>query len=181
MSTKIFDCILAYQQGDAEAALELIDRFKPLLKKYAHMLHQEDSYEALQCYLLELLKGIRQNDLHSTDDGAIITYTVRSVRNKYIAMSKEGVKANCLDYIDDMLPSMSARFERNHNHKDIYEALLKQDMKALLTDNEYNILIALYFEQWSVTEIAQRLQKSRQAINQAKNHALDKLRHAWNS
>lgn len=54
-------------------------------------------------------------------------------------------------------------------------------MKTLLTDNEYNILVALYFEQWSVTEIAQRLQKSRQAINQAKNHALDKLRHAWNS
>lgn len=181
MSTKIYDCILAYQQGDSEAALELISRFRPLLKKYARMLHQEDSYEALQCYLLGLLKGILQNNLHTTDDGAIIAYIVRSVKNKYIAMSKKGAKADCLDYIDDMLPSVSAHFERNHNHKDIYEALLKQDMKALLTDNEYTILVALYFEQWSVTEIAQRLQKSRQAINQAKNHALDKLKHAWNS
>lgn len=96
-------------------------------------------------------------------------------------MLKEVAKADYLDYVDNMLSSASAHFERNHNHKDIYEALLKQDMKTLLTDNEYNILVALYFEQWSVTEIAQRLQKSRQAINQAKNHALDKLRHAWNS
>ena len=179
MSTKIFDRILAYQQGDEKAALELINKFKPLLKKYAYMLHQEDSYEDLQCYLLDLLKEIRQNDLHTTDDGAIISYIVTSVKNKYIAMLKEDLKFGCLDYIDDMLPSVSANFERKHSHNDLHETLLKQDMKTLLTDNEYNILVALYFEQWSVSEMAQRLHKSRQAINQAKNHALDKLRRAW--
>ena len=79
MSTKIFDRILAYQQGDEKAALELINKFKPLLKKYAYMLHQEDSYEDLQCYLLDLLKEIRQNDLHTTDDGAIISYIVTHI------------------------------------------------------------------------------------------------------
>lgn len=179
MSTEVFERILAYQGGNAEAALELVEKFKPLLKKYAYMLNKEDAYEDLQCYFLSFLKEIRSNNLRTTEDGAIITYIVKAVKNKYIAMSKENASSNCVDYVDGMPPSVSAGFERKHNHNDLHDALLKRDLRTLLTDNEYRILVALYFEQWSVSEIAQQMHKSRQSVNQAKNHALNKLRRLW--
>ena len=179
MGPSLYTCIQKIKHGDQDQMLFLLDTFEPLLKKYAYMLNKEDAYEDLQCYFLSFLKEIRSNNLRTTEDGAIITYIVKAVKNKYIAMSKENASSNCVDYVDGMPPSVSAGFERKHNHNDLHDALLKRDLRTLLTDNEYRILVALYFEQWSVSEIAQRMHKSRQSVNQAKNHALNKLRRLW--
>lgn len=179
MAIKIFQLIVAYQTGDDDAALELIDKFRPLLKKYAYALNREDSYEELQCYFLFLIKRLQQKDFHTNDDGPIIKYISKSIRNKYIALSKANHKTDNVDFFEDMPPSMSADVERKYSHNDLHESLLRQDMRSLLTENEYRILVALYFEQWSISEIALQLHKSRQAVNQAKKHALYKLRKAW--
>lgn len=42
------DSIAAAQQKDSNALLALIEKFKPLLKKYAYKLHYEDAYYDLQ-------------------------------------------------------------------------------------------------------------------------------------
>lgn len=48
MPAEIHKQILDYQGGDANAALELVEKFKPLIKRYAFFLHREDSFEDLQ-------------------------------------------------------------------------------------------------------------------------------------
>ena len=45
MPAEIHKQILDYQGGDANAALELVEKFKPLIKRYAFFLHREDSFE----------------------------------------------------------------------------------------------------------------------------------------
>ena len=42
------DTIAAAQRNDEESLLALIEKFKPLLKKYAYKLHYEDSFFDLQ-------------------------------------------------------------------------------------------------------------------------------------
>jgi DNA-directed RNA polymerase specialized sigma subunit len=44
------------QQGDDEAMLELINRFQPLLKKYAKKLRYDDAYEDCLLFFIELVK-----------------------------------------------------------------------------------------------------------------------------
>lgn len=181
MDTGIYKNILAYQAGDSSAAWALVQKFEPMLKHYAFALYREDAFEDLQCYFLSLMKNLSLERLESLEDGAIIKYIMSSIRHEYIAPSKAKAKQNAFTYIDELNPFASEEFNKRSSQQDDYGHLLLQDMKELLTDNEYRILVALYFEQWSVSEIAQRMHKSRQAVNQAKNHALDKLRHAWNS
>ena len=42
------DTIAAAQQNDEESLLALIEKFKPLLKKYAYKLHYEDSFVSVK-------------------------------------------------------------------------------------------------------------------------------------
>lgn len=48
-----------------------------------------------------------------------------------------------------------------------------------LSDREQTILRLFFVDNYSIEEIAQQLGVSRQAANQAKNRALDKIRRAY--
>lgn len=74
MPAEIHKQILDYQGGDANAALELVEKFKPLIKRYAFFLHREDSFEDLQCFLLSMLKTWDTSRLSSTDDATVTRY-----------------------------------------------------------------------------------------------------------
>lgn len=94
MSAEIYKQIAAYQNGDSDAALALVEKFKPLIKRYTFFLHREDGFEDLQCYLLSMLKTWDARRLSSTDDGTMIRYIANSVRNEFIAISKQKKKSN---------------------------------------------------------------------------------------
>lgn len=83
MPAEIHKQILDYQGGDANAALELVEKFKPLIKRYAFFLHREDSFEDLQCFLLSMLKTWDTSRLSSTDDATVTRYIANSVKNEY--------------------------------------------------------------------------------------------------
>lgn len=96
MPAEIHKQILDYQGGDANAALELVEKFKPLIKRYAFFLHREDSFEDLQCFLLSMLKTWDTSRLSSTDDATVTRYIANSVKNEYIALSKKRQKNGVL-------------------------------------------------------------------------------------
>lgn len=50
------DTIAAAQRNDEESLLALIEKFKPLLKKYAYKLHYEDSFFDLQLDFIQIVK-----------------------------------------------------------------------------------------------------------------------------
>ena len=79
MVPEIYQGIVAYQSGDSTAAWTLVQKFTPLLKHYAFILHREDGFEDLQCYFLSLLITLSLERLSSTSDGAIIKYIAISM------------------------------------------------------------------------------------------------------
>ena len=79
MAPEIYQGIVAYQSGDSTAAWTLVQKFTPLLKHYAFILHREDGFEDLQCYFLSLLKTLSLERLSSTSDGAIIKHIAISM------------------------------------------------------------------------------------------------------
>ena len=179
MSAEIHKQILAYQGGDSNAALMLVEKFRPLIKRYAFFLHREDGFEDLQCFLLSMLKTWDMSRLSSTDDATVIRYIANSVKNEYIALSKNRAKERGTSYLEDATVQQVIEYEQKTSTWDQYSQLTLQDLHKVLNEYEFAILYALYFEQRSVAEVAQQKHKTRQAINQTKIKALQKLKETW--
>lgn len=58
MESSLYSCIQAIQDGDKEQALAFLEKFSPLLKKYAYFLQTEDALQELQCFLLTFVKNL---------------------------------------------------------------------------------------------------------------------------
>lgn len=53
-----YNLLVKAQLGNQEAMLELINRFQPLLKKYARKMEYDDAYEDCVLFFIELIKKI---------------------------------------------------------------------------------------------------------------------------
>lgn len=51
MESSLYTCIQDIQNGDREQALALLEKFSPLLKKYAFFMQSEDALPDFQCFL----------------------------------------------------------------------------------------------------------------------------------
>ena len=63
MKSSLYTCIQDIQNGDREQALALLEKFSPLLKKYAFFLQSEDALQDFQCFLLAFAKNLQLNEL----------------------------------------------------------------------------------------------------------------------
>lgn len=174
MPAEIHKQILDYQGGDANAALELVEKFKPLIKRYAFFLHREDSFEDLQCFLLSMLKTWDTSRLSSTDDATVTRYIANSVKNEYIALSKQKAKERGTSYLEDATLPQALEYAQKTSTCDQYDQLTLQDLHKVLNEYEFAIVYAIYFEQRSVAEVARQKHKTRQAINQTKMQSASK-------
>lgn len=52
------ETIASAQHNNSESLLALIEKFKPLLKKYAYKLHYEDAYYDLQLDFIQIILTI---------------------------------------------------------------------------------------------------------------------------
>lgn len=175
MNDTILSKILQVQAGDRDAMQELLKKFAPLLKKYAYLLKMEDAYEELQCNFLTALVNLDINRLISKSDGAIINYIQQSIYHSYIALSKAKRKDSKIVHTDDLQDLDPLQYDARFSTNDQHNALLLHDLQDMLTDTEYKVICGLYFERYTVSELAQILGKTRQAVNQAKKRALIKL------
>lgn len=166
---------LVNELPNEDAALQLLGMFEMLLKKYARYLGTEDAYEELRLFFFELLEKLRRKNICTDNDGYIISYISKSVKNQYIALSKKQQSRT-----EDSFSDIS---EAQMNWIDLIAATDDEtDISAYfpisneLTEHEKIILNLFFVYGYSISEIAQKFNVSRQATNQAKNHALEKIR-----
>lgn len=70
------DTIAAAQQNDEESLLALIEKFKPLLKKYAYKLHYEDSFFDLQLDFIQIVTTLNLEAQTKESEGALVNYSM---------------------------------------------------------------------------------------------------------
>lgn len=162
---------------DETAALQLLEMFDKLLRKYARQLGTEDAYEELRLFFFELLDGLRNKKVRGDNDGYAVSYISKSVRNQYIALSKAR-NMRKEDSFSDMSEEQLIHIERiaaTDDKTDIYSYLPSDDK---MSAREKEILRLFFVDEYSIEEIAQKMNISRQAVNQAKNRAIKKIRNA---
>lgn len=169
------DTIAAAQRNDEESLLALIEKFKPLLKKYAYKLHYEDSFFDLQLDFIQIVTTLNLEAQTKESEGALVNYICNSVQHAYCKRLK---------YILDR--SVSTTEIDSLTNAQVAEALsassccetsdLLFDAEKVLTEKERKIIALVYECQLSSAEIARKLRTTRQGVNQCKKRAELKLR-----
>ena len=174
----LIDDIVRAQQGDPDAAEALLLKFDPVLKKYSRKLLQEDAYQDLTLALLEMIHTLAPERLRCKEDGALVNYITRAVRNSYLRLLNQSFHQPKISFsLDDTEESQPA--EDIPVQQDTCEARDFMDLLQLcptLTPKESIVLTLVYYWGYSSTEIAKHFSTSKQNINQIKRRALAKLR-----
>lgn len=165
---------------DSSALVKLIERFGPLLNKYAKKLSTEDAYADLQLKFIEMILQFNPNTMRSSDDPYILSYLSRSMHNHYILLSKQKQSNNLVfpissmgkadEYNVDFFDKLCMPTTDNHMC-DEFDFLYKN-----LTAYEANIVIMVYFYRFTIREVAMHFEVSSSAISQAKSNAIKKLK-----
>lgn len=166
MGNDMFEKIVKYKKGDEKALLEIIKMFNPLIMKYARLLDEEDTKQDLTLNLIKVMKKIPTDKKLKNKE--IVGYVAKAIRNKYIDLSKKNdrVKINEVELnLDIEIGYEECEYE--------FEIL---DMFKVLSKKEYYIMRLLYIHYLSVSEVADYMKISRQAVNQTKNRALKKIK-----
>lgn len=170
MNYTLFDLFLNAYNGNSFAQLQIVQRFQPLLKKYAALLKYEDAYSDLQLYLLELLHSGKLTKLQRKDDGTLVKYIESSIRHQYISLNsrKNAVDNSVIASVDEIdFDQMSL------SSNDEYPELLISDLHSVLQHSvlqpsELTLLSQFVFKGMSIADIAEKSGVSRQAINRKK-------------
>ena len=176
MTYTLFDLFLNAYNGNSFAQLQIVQRFQPLLKKYAALLKYEDAYSDLQLYLLELLHSGKLTKLQRKDDGTLVKYIESSIRHQYISLNsrKNAVDNSVIASVDEIdFDQMSL------SSNDEYPELLISDLHSVLQPSELTLLSQFVFKGMSIADIAEKSGVSRQAINRKKLSILKKLECAF--
>ena len=167
------------QNGNEPAILELIQQFSPLLKKYSHLLQTEDALNDLTVDFIELIKRINLESLRSHSDGVLVTYIRNTMHSKYIFyIRKEKIEKQVLHFesIDNCAQQI---INPSISFTQLDEDLIFLIPDGLLTENENYVIRMLYKYGYSAAEIARDYKISRQAVNQMKLRAIEKLRYCF--
>lgn len=170
------ELIFRSQGGDKNATEKLIEKFQPLLKKYAFRLCYDDAYDDLLVDFVEFIHNMKLNRIHNKSEGGLVSYINKSIKSSYIkklATSKE-LQHFILNsnFREDELYSLEAASAVN----DTYFEYEFPGIEQILTKSETKVIKMIYLMEYSVCESAQKLGTSRQAVNQMKNRALKKLK-----
>lgn len=172
----LYFLIYQYQnKNDDDSLLLVLEKFNPLIKKYARKLAYDGAQTDLIIYFMELLKKLPLNK-QMKEDKYILGYISTSIKNHYIKLNKSYYKILIsetelnLDLATPELMIYNLQNDFIENKIVINLALSK------LSECQKQIIIDKFFNQKTDIEISQELNISRQAINKTKNKALNNMK-----
>ena len=166
------------KSGDKNAMEQLIRKFSGLLHMYAKKLNYEDALNDMILQFIEVIYRISVDKLSIQSEGAIIKYICHAMKNEYVRIltkhvipAKEEKPISALEDEQAVVLEASMRAPENGS---LEFALLVSG--SFLTDYQRTVLWGIFYYGYSVSEIARKTKTSRQAVNQAKKRALERLK-----
>lgn len=170
------DLICGAQSGNNDEMLELIVRFRPLIKKYASKLNYEDAYEDIILFFIELIKSFNLNSMSLLKDEVVVSYINTSIINFYNKKVQKLIERKKEIIISELTKEQAYYAEIQLAKEDKTNIFAELGLEKKLNQNECRIIYLVYIEGYSIAEIARASKKSRQAVNQLKHRALKKLK-----
>ena len=171
-NTTISGSIRRYKhENDSSALMDIINRMSPLINKYSRSLYSseyEDIRQELILALLESVNKIKQYDIEEK----CISYLAHGIKNRFMELYRKEkvVKEEQLAYDISEVPQISNTFQDAEFYVDIKQIILSEKS---ITKRKIIELIA--YENATDSEIALKLQISRQYVNRCKKEICNKL------
>lgn len=157
-----------FKNKNMEAFPLIFNEFKDLIDYYSLKIGDEDSYQELSIFFIELLYGINLDKFNNDCKNNLHRYIAVCLRNKYISLSKER---------QNIQKSFSNLYETQaFYNKDSEDIVLIKEMLERLTPKQRTIIIYKYIYNYHDTEISHMLNISRQSVNRLKNRGIKSLK-----
>lgn len=168
---RLYSLLYEAHNGDKESIVIVFLRFHPTIKKFSKNLNYEEAETDLTIALLELIKYIDINGF-SNDDGQVVNYIYKFLKNKSIDLFRKHV----LGY----KPSLELNFDilPDDNIIDLDNKVFISILLDSLPIIQREVIKRKYIQGFSDNEISNLFGVSRQAVNRAKNKGLNNLRKA---
>ncbi|MCY6355391.1 RNA polymerase sigma factor [Clostridium sp. ZS2-4] len=170
MKYSLYEIIENIQNGDTEKILDIINKFKPLIKKFSRKLIYEEAETDLTISFIEMIQTMNLNNFTSENEGKIINYINSVIRNKHIDLFRKYV----LRRTEEVELNLDILIDYTNNS--IEDSILIEDLLNRLPKIQKTVLKEKFIKDHSDIEISQKLNISRQAVNKTKNRALKTLR-----
>jgi len=172
-----FEEIKRAKSGNEESMLYLIECFDRLLKPYAYRLSYgfDDSYADLRCEFIALIMRFNTEN-HFVNNGAVIRYIQKSVRNSYIRLSKKRTIDKKVVAHNELSDKQVVAIENESGVTDDYPGVYFDILKKLLTTKEFKVLYRHYILDFTIEEIAEQDGISRKNTYKRKAKAIEKLK-----
>ncbi|MBQ3547862.1 MAG: sigma-70 family RNA polymerase sigma factor [Clostridia bacterium] len=158
------------KEQDMSVFFQVFEEFKHLIVFLGNKLGYEDAQSELTLFFIELLYSIKLSKFPTDDGDELHRYIAVSIKNKYISLSMAKVKSNKFEnHLFEECYGITDSFDKN--------ICMSQAIKKL-NDAQRLIFFYHYIYGFSINEIAERLNISRQAVNKTKNRILGILREA---
>lgn len=165
---EIIGKVKRYRDGESECLIEIITLFNPVLSKYSKLVDGEDTKQDLIMHLMKVLRTAKFYDENLCEDKLIFSYILKSIRYEYIRLSKNKNKISFNEM--ELNLDVEVAYDGFENEFEL------MDMFKILSEREAYIIKLIYIYYLSASEVADYMKISRQAVNQAKNRALKKIK-----
>ena len=174
MSTLLYELIKDSYKGDQKATMEIIEKFTPILRKYSKKLNYYDGLDTdLVITLIETTAYLSRADNNEIADneGCIVGYINKSIKNKYVKLSKS--RNNIYKYeleldIGIEIPDEDTFYEDDN--------IFLNEMLDKLPLLQRIVIVERVLKEKPCRIIAAEMDISRQAVNSLKNRALKNLK-----
>ncbi|KIL53747.1 hypothetical protein KP77_00080 [Jeotgalibacillus alimentarius] len=168
MQKSLYDIAVKMRSGEEREALELLSTFEPVIHKYGRLLDGEDTKQDLKLHLLKTARKMPLERLTEKNNKIIFSYLAKSLKYEFIRLSKKNSR---MIEIEQAFEIKNVADEAAMNSE--IELL---EMMGVLTTQEAFVIECIYINDLSATELSQYMKISRQAVNQTKMRALEKIK-----
>lgn len=174
----LIDRIAGAKNGSQSDMLFLIEKFTPLIKHYGYKLHTEDAVNDLTYEFIKLIHNINIGKMQCNGDGAVVNYISVSLKNAYKALLRKLIEKKD-DWVswDELTEKEKYSLENDRQNGNVEDDLMDFLLGfPSLTTKEKQIIVLIYQYGYTSTEIATRLQTTKQNVNQIKLRAQKKIK-----
>ncbi|MBU3106163.1 RNA polymerase sigma factor [Clostridium gasigenes] len=165
---RIYEKVNRAKDGDSKSLEEIIDIFNPIMNKYSRLLCGEDTKQDLIIFLIKLINKIGVDNSNFLEDKIILGYISKSIKHEYIRLSKQ--------YSKYSMKKIELNLDLELQLEDDNLLIEVLDLLNVLTDKQKKVIKFIFIDCNNINEVATYMNISRQAVNQIKNRALNKLR-----
>lgn len=171
MNNNLYVLTSASQCGNSTALLEIIEKFRPLIRKYSRKLNYDGADTDLIITLIETIQSIPILERASLEkEECLVSYISNSLKHRYIRLSKKygSLYNNELELKEELLGE--------EDSFDLETHIMLNSLLDKLPLSQKVILQEIYLNGYTVSEVAVKSHISRQAVNKTKNKGLKNLK-----